>query len=163
MNAQWPADWSERVSGKSCEMCEHDQQDEDEYGIRIYSSELVNAVLQRAKIQRGYTLVIWRGRHVVEPYELSDSEAARYWLDVLKVAKALATHYQPLKMNYETLGNTVPHLHTHLVPRFTSDPAPGRPFPLLPQSGSEERIDSDTLTRDAMKLKAILARVTKAQ
>ena len=40
-------------------------------------------------------------------------------------------------MNYETLGNTVPHLHTHLVPRFTEDPAPGRPFPLLPQNGEE--------------------------
>lgn len=24
-----------------------------------------------------------------------------------------------------TLGNTVPHLHTHVVPRYPNDPAPG--------------------------------------
>jgi diadenosine tetraphosphate (Ap4A) HIT family hydrolase len=25
-----------------------------------------------------------------------------------------------------TLGNTVPHLHTHVLPRYQDDPAPGR-------------------------------------
>ena len=34
-------------------------------------------------------------------------------------------------MNYEVLGNALPHLHTHLVPRYLDDPAPGRPFPFL--------------------------------
>jgi len=29
-------------------------------------------------------------------------------------------------MNYETLGNTVPHLHTHLVPRYRGDKADPR-------------------------------------
>src|SRR3954469_8058276 len=156
MNAQWPADWSERVSGKSCEMCEHDQQDEAEYGIRIYSSELGNAVLQRAKIQRGYTLVIWRGRHVVEPFELSDDETTTYWLDVLKVAKAISAYFKPIKMNYETLGNTVPHLHTHLIPRYREDPAPGRPFPLLPQNGNEMPINDRVLRADSFAIRALL-------
>ena len=27
------------------------------------------------------------------------------------------------------LGNSVPHLHTHLVPRYADDPRPGWPFP----------------------------------
>jgi diadenosine tetraphosphate (Ap4A) HIT family hydrolase len=46
------------------------------------------------------------------------------------VARALIGLYRPLKMNYETLGNSLPHLHTHLVPRFRDDPRPGQPFPL---------------------------------
>ena len=46
------------------------------------------------------------------------------------MARALITVYEPLKMNYETLGNSLPHLHTHLVPRYTEDPRPGQPFPL---------------------------------
>jgi diadenosine tetraphosphate (Ap4A) HIT family hydrolase len=137
-------------------MCEADRGDSDEYGIRIYATDTVDAVLQRAKIQRGYTLVIWRGRHVVEPYELEEHEASSYWLDVLRVSKALATHYRPLKMNYETLGNTVPHLHTHLLPRFTEDPAPGRPFPLLPQNGQESMFDEDLLHDDATALRQLL-------
>ncbi|MBG0567906.1 hypothetical protein [Actinoplanes aureus] len=59
-------------------------------------------------------------------------------------------------MNYETLGNTVPHLHTHLLPRFAQDPAPGRPFPLLPQDGSEDRIRPDELRADAMALRTLM-------
>ena len=157
MTSHWPSNWGERISGASCEMCKSDRRDSDDYGIRIYSSDLVDAVLQRAQIQRGYTLVIWRGRHVVEPYELEDGEASSYWLDVLKVSKALAIHYLPLKMNYQTLGYTVPHLHTHLLPRFTKDPAPGRPFPLVPQTGESLLFSEDLLHADAAKLRDLLS------
>jgi diadenosine tetraphosphate (Ap4A) HIT family hydrolase len=73
-------------------------------------------------------------------------------LEVLNVARALARYYKPLKMNYETLGNTLPHLHTHLLPRFVEDPAPGRPFPLVPQTGAEELIPRGKLMRDADEL-----------
>ena len=156
MTAQWPLDWDERVAGTSCEMCGERSPEADEYGIRIYRSSKVDAVLQSASIQRGYTLVIWRGRHVIEPFELSDEEAAEYWLEVVKVGKALATFYKPLKMNYETLGNTVPHLHTHLLPRYEIDPAPGRPFPLLPQDGSEAKFDAEALNGDAKGLRKLL-------
>ncbi|MFE3175920.1 HIT family protein [Amycolatopsis sp. NPDC059090] len=156
MTSERPSDWADRISGQACEMCQSKRLDEDVYGIRIFSTVDVDAVLQRADIQRGYTLVIWRGRHVVEPFELTEPEAQSYWKATLTVAKALATFYQPLKMNYETLGNTVPHLHTHLLPRFAEDPAPGRPFPLLPQSGDEAQIDALQLARDAAALRALL-------
>jgi diadenosine tetraphosphate (Ap4A) HIT family hydrolase len=76
--------------------------------VRTEAPEHTDAVLQRASIQRGYTLVIWRGRHVVEPFQLTDAEASEYWRDVLAVARVLNAFHQPLKMNYETLGNTVP-------------------------------------------------------
>ncbi|HEV3288196.1 MAG TPA: UTRA domain-containing protein, partial [Streptosporangiaceae bacterium] len=48
--------------------------------------------------------------------------------------------YEPLKMNYETLGNSLPHLHTHLVPRYTEDPRPGQPFPLSAQPPDEAKV-----------------------
>jgi diadenosine tetraphosphate (Ap4A) HIT family hydrolase len=156
MKSEWPRDWAGRISGQACPMCQSKRLDEDTYGIRIFSTAEVDAVLQRADVQRGYTLVIWRGRHVVEPFELSESEAQSYWTATLTVAKALAAFYRPLKMNYETLGNTVPHLHTHLLPRFVEDPAPGRPFPLLPQGGDEARIDPARLASDAAALRALL-------
>ena len=77
---------------------------------------------------------------------------------MLTVARALTSFYRPLKMNYQTLGNTVPHLHTHLLPRFVDDPAPGRPFPLLPQDGNEPQIDAHVLRTDAAALRALLRR-----
>lgn len=156
MTTGWPEDWEDRINGTNCEMCNSPRLDEDKYGIRIYASDLTDAILQRANIQRGYTLVIWRGRHVNEPYELTEGEAGAYWRDVLKVAGALGAHYRPLKMNYETLGNSVPHVHTHLLPRYRGDPSPGRPFPLRPQDGTEARVTDACLQADAADLRSLL-------
>ncbi len=153
---RWPGNWDELICGVGCEMCESSRADSDEYGVRIRATSNTDAILQRANIQRGYTLVIWRGRHVTEPTDLTNEEASGYWLDVLTVARALIRHFQPLKMNYETLGNSLPHLHTHLVPRYVEDPAPGRPFPLLPMDGSEPLIADSQLWQDAKALRVLL-------
>jgi len=66
-------------------------------------------------------------RHAVELYELTASERAAQVEDVARVARALASVYQPVKMNYELLGNQVPHIHWHLVPRLADDPEPRGP------------------------------------
>jgi len=156
VNNGWPVNWKELTRGIGCEMCESERSESNEYGVLIRGGKHTDAYLQRANIQRGYTLVIWRGRHVTEPTELSDVEASAYWLDVLATARALISYYRPLKMNYETLGNSVPHLHTHLVPRYAEgDPMPGRPFPLMPQDGSEPRIPEERLWADARALRAL--------
>ena len=82
-------------------------------------------------------------------------EAAGYWAEVLTVARALMSVYEPLKMNYETLGNSLPHLHTHLVPRFTDDPRPGQPFPLSAQQ-PEAMVPETQLWADANTLRKLL-------
>ncbi|MBF6172865.1 HIT family protein [Nocardia blacklockiae] len=138
-------------------MCDSARPDSDEYGITIYRTRHVDAALQRADIQRGYAVVIWRGRHVTEPYELSAAESEEYWRGVMTVARAVAAHFRPLKMNYETLGNTLPHLHTHLLPRYRdNDPRPGLPFPLQPSDGPQPTIPEDVLARDVEALRRAL-------
>jgi diadenosine tetraphosphate (Ap4A) HIT family hydrolase len=152
---EWPRNWANLVRGVGCEMCEAGRPDADQYGVRIREGQYTDAYLQRADVQPGYTLVIWRGRHVTEPTELSEAEAAGYGAEVLAVARALITVYRPLKMNYETLGNSLPHLHTHLVPRFTEDPRPGQPFPLSAQA-PEVKIPESRLAAEAAELRALL-------
>lgn len=66
---------------------------------------------------------------MAEPTELTAAEASAYWLEVIEVARALEKHFRPVKTNYNMLGNSVPHLHTHIVPRYADDPRPGWPFP----------------------------------
>jgi len=44
------------------------------------------------------------------------------------VARALENLLHPTKMNYEILGNTIPHLHVRLFPRFLGDPFEGGPI-----------------------------------
>ncbi|MDD2542358.1 MAG: HIT domain-containing protein, partial [Desulfuromonadaceae bacterium] len=41
--------------------------------------------------------------------------------EITSVAQALYSIYTPAKINYELLGNMVPHIHWHIVPRFTSE------------------------------------------
>jgi diadenosine tetraphosphate (Ap4A) HIT family hydrolase len=65
-------------------------------------------------------------RHVEEPYSLDDRGA--WWAECMLVARALSTELRPKKMNYEIHGNTIPHLHMHLFPRFEGDPFAGRPI-----------------------------------
>jgi diadenosine tetraphosphate (Ap4A) HIT family hydrolase len=152
---EWPRNWAELIRGVGCPMCEDGRPDASRHGVRIHAGRYTDAYLQRADVQRGYTVVIWRGRHVNEPTELEDTEASGYWAEVLAVARALIDIYQPLKMNYETLGNSLPHLHTHLIPRFADDPRPGQPFPLTSQQPDKE-IPEEQLRADARALRALL-------
>jgi len=46
-----------------------------------------------------------------------------------EVARAIEAEFAPVKLNLFTLGNMVPHLHTHVVPRFLDDPFPGGLIP----------------------------------
>jgi diadenosine tetraphosphate (Ap4A) HIT family hydrolase len=67
-------------------------------------------------------------RHVVEPFELPQPERIAFWQEAMLVARTVNELYRPTKMNYEIHGNTVPHLHLHLYPRFADDPFVGRPI-----------------------------------
>ncbi len=49
--------------------------------------------------------------------------------------------FAPCHMNYLLLGNLVPHLHVHLVPRYLDDPAPGEPLPFEPNPVTESEYD----------------------
>jgi diadenosine tetraphosphate (Ap4A) HIT family hydrolase len=60
-------------------------------------------------------------------------------------------------MNYETLGNTVPHLHTHLIPRFVADLNPGGPFPFAAAHAAATPIPDDHLEAEAAALRERLS------
>ena len=142
----WPSDWSERLRGKDCPMCPQDRPDEDEYGIRIHAGRYSDAYLQRASWQLGYTSSC--GVAATSPSQPSwpPRKPAGIGLKSSRWASALQRHYRPVKMNYQTLGNAVPHLHTHLLSRFAQDPArravhcrsrrgSGLDFPRRPSAG----------------------------
>ncbi len=102
--------------------------DETPFGRRVLRGRWSDAYLGRRPVRPGYVYVIWKGRHVAEPSELSDEEAAGFWSEVARVARAVEERYRPVKMNWLSLGNGVPHLHVHLVPRPPEDPRAGWPL-----------------------------------
>ena len=109
--AEWPVNYQEQLSGIGCPTCAEGRPDEINDRIRFFSSGWSDGYLHLRGVQRGYAAVIWRGRHVAEPTELSDAEASAFWFDVLRVGRAMQAVYRPLKMNYQLLGNRIPHLH----------------------------------------------------
>ncbi len=63
--------------------------------------------------------------------ELSEAERAQYSLDVLRVGDALLEVTNSYRINYETLGNTEPALHTHIIPRYLNEPDDKRGMPAM--------------------------------
>ena len=84
------------------------------------------AILGQDQFYRGYSVVIARA-HATELFHLGDGERVQYLEDMVRVARAIDRAFAPRKMNYECLGNSVPHLHWHLFPRYADDPNPLRP------------------------------------
>ncbi len=126
----WPPDFDALYAGEGCPMCGPGRADETEHGIGVLAGRYADAYLCRRGPQRGYVVVIWNRGHVAEPTDLSAKEAAGYFAEVLAVGAAVRRHFGARKVNYETLGNTVPHLHTHVTARYAEgDVNPGAPLP----------------------------------
>jgi diadenosine tetraphosphate (Ap4A) HIT family hydrolase len=143
---EWPAAFYEWKAGRGCPICEEGRPDSTPLGVRFFAGRVCDAYLVRADIQRGLAMAVWRGRHVAEPTELTEAEAADYGREVLAVGRAIESVLAPVKVNYDLLGNSVPHLHTHIVPRYADDPRPGWPFPFPdpdPPPMPQERLQSD--------------------
>jgi diadenosine tetraphosphate (Ap4A) HIT family hydrolase len=125
----WPPDWDARKAGDGCQLCGFLRTEDPTWGLRVYTGQVANAYLWARGQITGYCVVIWRAGHICEPTDLAPADAGRYFTDMLTVGQAVTTLLGPTKLNYETLGNAVPHLHTHVVPRGHDDPNPGGPLP----------------------------------
>lgn len=66
-------------------------------------------------------------RHVAEMSALAVRDAHRVFDVLLATERAVRRTVQPDKINLASLGNMVPHLHWHVIPRWKDDshfPAP---------------------------------------
>jgi diadenosine tetraphosphate (Ap4A) HIT family hydrolase len=91
---------------------------------------------------------------VAEPTQLPTEQSAGLWLDTLRAGAAIERHLRPVKLNYLTLGNALPHLHTHIVPRYADDPVPGHPLPF--DFLDNQRQPEDRLQADALALRSVV-------
>jgi len=128
MTRTWPADWDARRAGKDCPFCAEGRPSEREGGSRFFRGTVADAYLQRKGSAPGYSIVIFRGRHVADPTQLTADELIAYWAEVQEVAKKVEEACRPCHLNYQILGNAVPHVHVHITPRYLDDPAPERPL-----------------------------------
>jgi bis(5'-adenosyl)-triphosphatase len=108
------------------------------------------AIYNRAPILPGHSLIIPK-QHIESLMELTESELAEMTIFARKVTSSLSKIFHAEAFNWclqdgLAAGQTVPHLHLHLIPRLPADlPSPGDWYPLLEKSETE--IDSELRAR----------------
>lgn len=60
-------------------------------------------------------------RHVREMTDLNVGERAALMAVVFSVESVVRTLFQPDKINLASFGNVVPHVHWHIIPRWSDD------------------------------------------
>jgi diadenosine tetraphosphate (Ap4A) HIT family hydrolase len=76
----------------------------------------------------GYCLLL--ADPVVESLNaLDEAERTQYSLDTIRAGDAVLALTDAYRINYETLGNSEPALHTHIIPRYRSEPEEKRGRP----------------------------------
>jgi diadenosine tetraphosphate (Ap4A) HIT family hydrolase len=130
MPESWrPKNWDALISGEGCPVCDLIQtaQQEDEHLRAIGDLKFSRLFLAKNQFVPGYCVMICR-KHVIEPYELTADERSLFFDDLAVAGKGLQEMFKADKMNYNILGNVVPHLHIHILPRYFTDSAPNRPI-----------------------------------
>ena len=87
----------------------------------VWRGDDARVVLVDAPDLPGFCRVIWN-RHIAEMSELSRVEREILLALVDVVEFAVRRVMRPQKINLASLGNQVPHLHWHVIPRFADDP-----------------------------------------
>jgi len=114
-----------------CLYCRQDQRLTD-LMIEVAPLQVSTVYLFKEQTYRGRTVVAYRG-HVNELYELPEAELALFMQDVTRVARAMKTAFNPAKINYGAYSDKLPHLHMHLVPKYTDGPSWGTTFTMMPE------------------------------
>jgi diadenosine tetraphosphate (Ap4A) HIT family hydrolase len=79
---------------------------------------------------RGYALLLCK-EHKTGLHQLG-AESKRAFLEEMSIlAEAVFKAFRPRKLNYELLGNSIEHMHWHIIPRHEDDPRPIGPVWVL--------------------------------
>ena len=128
-----------------CELCE------TVGGELLWQGERLRVVHVSEAGYPGYCRVVWEA-HVKEMTDLEDEDRAHLMDVVFSVESVLREHLQPVKVNLASLGNHVPHLHWHVVPRFSDDPHFPQPIWAKAVRGEPDRdVDVAALKRAVLE------------
>ena len=99
----------------TCELCDRTG------GELLWQGERCRVIYVEEPGYPGYCRVVWEA-HVKEMTDLSDDDRMHFMEVVFAVEAVLREHLDPGKINLASLGNAVPHLHWHVIPRYADDP-----------------------------------------
>jgi diadenosine tetraphosphate (Ap4A) HIT family hydrolase len=110
---------------RACNQNEAADRGEDQSAVARLETGYVK--VHEIRYFRGYTFFVAKAC-VAELHELERTVRTVHLAEMAEVAHAVFEAFAPAKLNYEVLGNSVRHLHWHLVPRRSDDARPHGPI-----------------------------------
>ena len=150
------------IKDKDCPFCKEEIKE-----ISFLENENFFAILNIAPILPGHSLIIPK-KHIISLFELNNNELQEFILLGQQAAKILSKAFNVESFNWsiqerEYAGQTVPHLHMHVISRTKNDlPSPGDWYPLLEKKFYSEHIDNSErpkLTKE--QLSVVISKLRK--
>ena len=130
---------------KNCSYCSEGEL-LDAFGIKIGELPMSKVILFKEQSHRGRVIVACK-RHVDDITMLAAEERAQYMEDVNRVAGILHELFHPDKINFGAYGDTMHHLHFHLVPKYKDGFEWGGVFAMNPGKVTLPQEEYDQLVR----------------
>ena len=102
----------------NCILCKEELKPEE--GELVWRGDDCRVILVNDPDLPGFCRVIWN-RHESEMSDLTYGEREHLMSLVFAVEEAIRHVMHPDKMNLAALGNMVPHIHWHIIPRYKDD------------------------------------------
>ncbi len=110
----------EWTNQQNCPLCLNEPVWHDQVLVKELKHSRVMASIQAQGCLWGKCVVLSK-KHFVEIHDIPKEELSNFMADVQKTSKALKEISGAVKINLELHGNTIPHLHIHLFPRYIDD------------------------------------------
>ena len=130
---------------KNCSYCSEGEL-LDSFGIKIGELPMSKVILFKEQSHRGRVIVACK-KHVDDITMLSVEERMQYMEDVNHVAEILHELFHPDKINFGAYGDTMHHLHFHLVPKYKDGFEWGGVFAMNPHETMLSRAEYDEMIR----------------
>jgi len=115
--------------------------------VLLWRNDLLRVIRVDDAQYPGFCRVILN-RHIKEMTDLAKDERTQVLHAVFAVETALRELMRPDKINLASLGNQVPHLHWHVIPRFSDDTHfPDPVWAAAKRAGSAHPVDSTRLAQ----------------
>jgi diadenosine tetraphosphate (Ap4A) HIT family hydrolase len=137
MSAMDRTAWQRLVEGVDCWM-DVPRPESNDFLDLVAPLTVSSLYLAANQTYRGQCMLIFDPRHAARPDQLTAEEWTAFCGDLYRSQRAIVEVTRPDHVNIESLGNVVPHLHWHIIPRYVDDPRWGMPVWTTPLSAMPE-------------------------
>ncbi len=122
-----------------CELCNYD------LSTALWQGDKFFVIAVNDERFPGYARLIWK-EHIAEVTDLSEQDRTLMWQALSLIEQTMRETMHPTKINLAQLGNMVPHLHWHIIPRYKNDTH----FPESIWGMQQRKLPSETANRKAL-------------